>query len=74
MPKPQKKSDVIQTSITMERQLKDRYTRLACQLDLSFSQLVRYALRQIEFGLEDYESELKKSSGLKKILKCREPK
>ena len=74
MSNPQKKSDVIQTSITMERQLKDRYTRLACQLDLSFSQLVRYALRQIEFGLEDYESELKDSSKLKEIFKAREPK
>lgn len=74
MLKPQKNSDVIQTSITMERQLKDRYTRLACQLDLSFSQLVRYALRQVEFGLEDYEAELKDSSKLKKIFKDREPK
>lgn len=74
MSKPQKNSDVIQTSITMERQLKDRYTRLACQLDLSFSQLVRYALRQVEFGLEDYEAELKDSSKLKKIFKDREPK
>lgn len=74
MPKTPKKSDVVQTSITMERHLKDRYTRLACQLDLSFSQLVRYALRQIEFGIEDYEAELKDSSKLKNIFKAREPK
>lgn len=54
--------DVVQTSITMERQLKERYAKLAVSLDLSFSQLVRYALRRVEEGYEDYESIEKEST------------
>ena len=40
--------DVVQTSITMERQLKEKYAKLAVAHDLSFSQLVRFALRFVE--------------------------
>lgn len=40
----------------MERRLKERYAKLAVSLDLSFSQLVRFALRRVEEGCEDYES------------------
>lgn len=70
MSKTPRKSDVIQTSITMERHLKDRYARLACQLDLSFSQLVRYALQQVERGLDDYAKVLdKKASSFKPKFK-----
>lgn len=58
IPRPE---DVVQTSITMERHLKERYARLAVTLDLSFSQLVRYALRRVEEGYEDYESIEKQS-------------
>lgn len=54
-------SEVIQTSITMERHLKERYAKLAVTLDLSFSQLVRYALRRVEEGYEDYASIEKES-------------
>ncbi len=53
--------DVVQTSITMERHLKERYAKLAVSLDLSFSQLVRYSLRRIEEGYLDYESIEKQS-------------
>ena len=53
--------DVVQTSITMERHLKQRYAKLAVTLDLSFSQLVRYALRRVEEGHIDYESIEKQS-------------
>lgn len=42
--KPQK---VVQTSITMQRDLKLKYSRLAVTLDLSFSQLVRHALGKV---------------------------
>ena len=65
MPNPSKirsPEDVVQTSITMERHLKERYARLAVNLDLSFSQLVRYALRRVEEGYNDYESIEKKST------------
>ncbi len=54
-------TEVIQISITMERQLKERYAKLAVTLDLSFSQLVRYALRRVEEGHEDYASIEKES-------------
>jgi len=40
----------------MERELKQKYARLAVELDLSFSQLVRYSLRRIADGLEDFNS------------------
>ena len=40
----------------MERELKEQYARLAVELDLSFSQLVRYALRRVADGLEDLNS------------------
>ena len=45
----------------MERHLKERYSKLAVTLDLSFSQLVRYALRRVEEGHKDYESIEKES-------------
>lgn len=53
--------DVVQTAITMERRLKERYSKLAVELDLNFSQLVRYALRRIDEGHADYSSIEKKS-------------
>lgn len=59
--------DVVQTSITMERHLKERYAKLAVSLDLSFSQLVRYALRRIEEGVLDYESIEKESEKSQKL-------
>lgn len=46
----------------MERELKQKYARLAVELDLSFSQLVRYALRRVSEGFEDFNS-IKKESG-----------
>ena len=49
-------SDVIRVSVTMERELKQQYARLAVELDLSFSQLVRYSLRRVADGLEDFNS------------------
>ena len=49
-------SDVIRVSVTMERELKQQYARLAVELDLSFSQLVRYSLRRVADGLEDLNS------------------
>ena len=49
-------SDVIRVSVTMERELKEQYARLAVELDLSFSQLVRYALRRVAEGFEDFNS------------------
>jgi hypothetical protein len=63
-----KKSDVVQTSITMERHLKERYSKLAFKMDLSFSQLVRLGLRHVEEGVDAWisampsESENKKNS------------
>lgn len=54
-------SDVIRVSVTMESELKQKYARLAVELDLSFSQLVRYALRRVYEGVEDFNS-LKKES------------
>lgn len=47
MTTPNSEADIVQTSITMERRLKRRYSKLACSLDLNFSQLVRYALLQV---------------------------
>ena len=49
-------SDVIRVSVTMERELKQQYARLAVELDLSFSQLVRYSLRRVADGLKDLNS------------------
>ena len=49
-------SDVIRVSVTMERGLKQQYARLAVELDLSFSQLVRYSLRRVADGFEDFNS------------------
>ncbi len=51
-----KNNNVVQVSITMERQLKERYAKLALEMDLSFSQLVRFALRRVAEGHEDYSS------------------
>ena len=48
--------DVIQVSVTMERELKQQYARLAVELDLSFSQLVRYSLRRVADGFEDFKT------------------
>jgi hypothetical protein len=41
-------NDVVQTAITMPRHLKERYSKLAVRLDMSFSQLVRVSLGQLE--------------------------
>lgn len=54
-------SDVIRISVTMESELKQKYARLAVELDLSFSQLVRYALRRASDGFEDFNN-IKKES------------
>lgn len=54
-------TDVIRVSVTMERELKSKYARLAVELDLSFSQLVRYALRRVYDGVEDFKSIEKRS-------------
>ena len=40
----------------MDRELKHKYARLAVELDLSFSQLVRYALRRVADGVEDFKN------------------
>lgn len=56
MKKKPSTSDVIRVSVTMERGLKQKYARLAVELDLSFSQLVRYSLRRVADGLEDFNS------------------
>lgn len=40
----------------MDRELKQQYARLAVELDLSFSQLVRYALRRAADGVEDFKN------------------
>ena len=56
MKKAREGKDVIQVSVTMERELKQKYARLAVELDLSFSQLVRYALRRVADGVEDLKS------------------
>ena len=56
MKKKPSTSDVIRVSVTMERGLKQQYARLAVELDLSFSQLVRYSLRRVADGLEDFNS------------------
>jgi len=41
-------TSIVQTSITMDRELKKRYSKMAFDLDLNFSQLVRYALLKVE--------------------------
>ena len=56
MKKKPSTSDVIRVSVTMERELKQKYGRLAVELDLSFSQLVRYALRRVADGFEDFKT------------------
>ena len=48
--------EVIQISITMEKKLKERYAKLAVELDVSLSQLVRFALRQVDEGIQNYEA------------------
>ena len=55
MKKAKEPKDIIQVSVTMERELKQEYARLAVELDLSFSQLVRYALRRVADGVEDFK-------------------
>lgn len=56
MKKAKAGKDIIQVSVTMDRELKHKYARLAVELDLSFSQLVRYALRRVADGVEDLKS------------------
>ena len=56
MKKAKANQDIIQVSVTMDRELKDKYARLAVELDVSFSQLVRYALRRVADGFEDFKS------------------
>ena len=56
MKKAKAPKDIIQVSVTMERELKQQYARLAVELDLSFSQLVRYALRRVADGVEDFKN------------------
>lgn len=72
MAKKQDPNDVIQTSITMERHLKEKYSRLACQLDLSFSQLVRLGLRHVEDGVEEWISIMSPESENKKVLQAKD--
>ena len=43
-----KTKNTVQVSITMERKLKERYAKLALEMDLSLSQLIRLALRKLE--------------------------
>lgn len=43
---------VVQLSITMERQLKERYAKLAVAQDMTLSQLIRLALRKYEEGVQ----------------------
>ena len=47
----------------MERELKQEYARLAVELDLYFSQLVRYSLRRVADGVNDLKSIEKSKSG-----------
>jgi predicted DNA-binding protein len=47
---------VVQVSITMSKELKERYSKLALELDLCFSQLVRFALRRVHAGVMDLKS------------------
>ena len=56
MRKAREHQDIIQVSVTMDRELKQKYARLAVELDLSFSQLVRYALRRVADGVEDFKN------------------
>lgn len=42
----------IQVSIVIDRELKARATKLATDMDMSFSQLVRHSLREIEASVE----------------------
>ena len=72
MPKTPKKSDVVQTSITMERHLKARYSKLASKMDLSFSQLVRLGLRHVEDGVEEWVSIMSSESENKKVLQAKD--
>jgi antitoxin component of RelBE/YafQ-DinJ toxin-antitoxin module len=43
-----KTKNTVQVSFTMERELKQRYAKLALEMDLSLSQLIRLALRKLE--------------------------
>ena len=56
MKKARPPQDIIHVSVTMDRDLKHKYARLAVELDLSFSQLVRYALRRVADGVEDFKN------------------
>lgn len=44
----QDESKKIQVSIVISREQKQEYARLAVEMDVSFSQLVRRALRELE--------------------------
>jgi len=63
---PPKDTDIIQVSITMESKLKKRYTKLATEMDMSFSQLVRFSLKQVERGVHDLEAHHQKQADKKK--------
>lgn len=45
-------TEVVQVSITMERQFKERYAKLAVSQDMTLSQMIRLALRKFERGIE----------------------
>ena len=72
MPHRKPPTAVVQTSITMEKQLKQQYSKLASSLDLSFSQPVRYALRRVADGYEDYAS-IEKASEKQDISPTKKP-
>ena len=44
----QRENKKIQVSIVMSREQKMEYAKLAVEMDLSFSQLVRHALRELK--------------------------
>ena len=44
----QREDKKIQVSIVMSKETKMKYARLAVEMDMSFSQLVRHALRELE--------------------------
>ena len=44
----QRESKKIQVSIVMSKETKMKYAKLAVEMDMSFSQLVRHALRELE--------------------------
>ena len=59
MRKNKTKNTVVQVSITMERELKQRYAKLALEMDLSLSQLIRLALRKLEESKREWAKKKK---------------